>query len=108
MILSKENLDLTNSSQKIAIGSFIIGTIIFLLFYRTELMVFTLVGMFFLLIAIPVNIIYLIRLLYKVFTSNGYRNQILITILMLLINIPISYFYFKIALGIADRVLVLD
>ena len=108
MILRKGNLELTNNSQKAAIGSFIIGTIIFLLFLQTELMVVTLVGLLFLLIAVPVNIVLLFQLLYKLFTTNQYRNQILITTLMLLINIPIAYFYYTVAVELGNKILALD
>ena len=108
MILSKENLKLTNNAQKTAIGSFALGTLIFLLFYQTEIIALTLLGLLFLLIAIPLNLIYLFLLLRKVFTTDGFRNQIMITILMLLINIPVSYFYYMVAMGIADKVLAID
>jgi hypothetical protein len=108
MILKKKNLTLTNNSQKIAIGSFIIGTIIFVLFYQTELMLFTIIGFIFLLIAIPLNTIFLLRLLYELITAKKYKKQILITILMILMNIPVSYAYYKIAIDLADNILILD
>lgn len=108
MILKKENLKLTNDSQKIAIGCFILGTLIFLLFYQTELMLFTIIGVIFLLIAIPLNTIFLFRLLYEFATIKKYKNQILITILMILMNIPVSYAYSKIAIDLADKILILD
>ena len=108
MILKKENLPLTNISQKVAIGSFIIGTIIFFLFYQTELMIYTIVGFIFLIIAIPLNTIFLLRLLYQLFTTKKYQKQILITVLIVLLNIPISYIYYKIAIELADKILILD
>ena len=108
MILRKENLRLINTSQGIAIASFALGSLLFLLFYRTELMLFSIIGLVFLGIAIPLNSIFLLRLLYELFTTKGYRKQLLVTIMMILINIPVAYVYCSSALQIADRVLTID
>ncbi|ORL47039.1 hypothetical protein IIF7_03446 [Zunongwangia atlantica 22II14-10F7] len=101
VILKKENLPLINIGQKVAFGSFTIGTIIFLLFYQTELMLYAFVGFIFFIIAIPLNTIFLLRLLYQLFTTKGHQKQILITVLIVLLNIPISYIYYIITIDLA-------
>jgi hypothetical protein len=83
-------------STQLAIGSFIIGTILVLLnplFPSGELLVF---GLIYVLVATFFNSIMLFNLIYLLMSQKNHREYFLIKILILIANIPIAFLYLNI------------
>lgn len=83
-------------AKKIAIGSFIIGSAIFLtfLFFSVELLAY--IGVLFVLFAIIANGIILLQLIYLWLSKKNERVDIRNAIILVLINIPIAIVFMKI------------
>ena len=94
-----QNLNHLPFSTKIAVYSFGIGTLLFLLHFVTQDAYLYIIGYFYLILAIIINGIILLFLLYKLIIYKNTRQQIFIKILILLANIPIALFYFYIIIG---------
>lgn len=88
-------------STYLAIGSFTIGTILFILhqIFPNESYIF-IVGFFYVLLAILLNSLVLLNLLYQFIINEAERETIAIRILILLANIPIALLYFFIVIKI--------
>ena len=84
---------LNDIGKWIAIFSFIIGTILLLCFYFFDNDNIFLIGYLYILFAIIVNLIILIFLVI-----NNSKGKNLKTIGLILLNIPIAYFYFYIVI----------
>lgn len=88
------NNPLIITSRKVAIISFILGTIIFFaqlfLFAPDELFV---LGFLYLLMAIAINLIFAIALLAEIFFNSSERKILLQSLGILLINIPVAFIY---------------
>jgi hypothetical protein len=83
-------------STQLAIGSFIIGTLLLVLqltFPRIDLI---LTGIIYIGIAFVLNAIVLVNLVLLWFTQKNHQEYYTIKILILLANIPIALVYFKI------------
>lgn len=83
-------------STQLAIGSFIIGTILLimhLLFPNGNLLF---VGFLYVIIAILVNLLMLLQLLYLLLTQKNHQDYFTTKILILLANIPIAFVYLRI------------
>jgi hypothetical protein len=83
-------------STQLAIGSFIIGTLLLLLhlFFHTSEILF--IGLTYVIVAAIVNLIVLIKLIYLFLTQKNHQEYFTIKILILLANIPITIVYIKI------------
>jgi hypothetical protein len=81
-------------STQLAIGSFVIGTILLLLYLFTKQSKLIEIGLFYIIIAFIANSIMLIWLLYHYVSQTNQREYFAIKILILLANIPIAFFYF--------------
>ncbi|MFD1163861.1 hypothetical protein ACFQ2E_15635 [Hwangdonia seohaensis] len=89
--------DLINSSKAIAIISFAIGTILFVLqLYFRKSVVFIYPGIIFILIAVIINSILLIALVFSLIGYINQRLELLKTCGLVLLNIPIAILYFYI------------
>jgi hypothetical protein len=88
-------------STYLALGSFAIGTILFVLFklFPNESYIF-MIGFFYVLFAILLNSLVLLNLFYQFITNKSERENIAIRILILLANIPIALLYFFIVIKI--------
>ncbi len=91
---------LVKKSLLYALTSFLIGSILFALFYWTEYIGIALFGLLFIIIAIALNSAFLIRLLIKMTSKQEDKREYLTSILVLTINIPIAIIYLKIAMNI--------
>jgi len=76
---------------KIALGSFVIGISILLLFLITKNEAFAFVGYFYLIIAVILNLITLLYLIYNTIMYNENMLSNIYTGLIILLNIPIAY-----------------
>ena len=83
-------------STQLAIGSFLIGTFLLILFITTHKAILLEIGLIYVMVAIALNLIMLFRLLYLLFTHKNHQEYYTIKILILLANIPIAFVYFKI------------
>lgn len=83
-------------AKKITIGSFIIGTLIFLSFLFIKLEALAYIGVLFLLFAIITNGIILLQLIYLLFSKKVAKTNIRNAIFFVLVNIPITFLYLKI------------
>ena len=86
----------------IAISSLIFGTILLLIYYLTMSTESAVFSYFLLIIVAIINFGFLIALVIKYFQSTEYKNQILKTIGILLINIPIAVLYFYIVVSLTN------
>ncbi len=92
---------LITSSKTIAILSFIIGTSLFALqLYNKNAYALTMVGILFIGIATVVNSIALLSLVFTALKPSAYRKDLLKTIGIVLLNIPIALLYFYILIEV--------
>lgn len=83
-------------------ASLILGTIPMILFAIFRDDTIAILGFFYLLFAIPVNLIVLLILVVSSFIYSKYQKAILIKASLLLINIPVAILYFYIAIAIIN------
>jgi hypothetical protein len=81
-------------STYLAIGSFGIGTLLFLIhFILPEFGVLYLIGYFYLLFAFLINLAVFLYLLFQFFMQPKDREALMVKMLIMLANIPIALFY---------------
>tara|TARA_B110000211_G_C13892850_1_gene470363 strand:+ start:242 stop:799 length:558 start_codon:yes stop_codon:yes gene_type:complete len=85
-----------------AIISFIVGTLIFGLYYLTSEMNILFVGAFYIIIAVIVNFLVLISIVIRAIKESKNRTKLLKTSGLLLLNIPVLIFYVWISLILLD------
>ena len=91
---SQENQKSAGFSTYLAIGSFGIGTLLFLLhFVLPEYGLLYFIGYFYLLIAFLVNLLVFLNLLFLYFIKPNEREDLTIKMLIMLANIPIALLY---------------
>ena len=91
---SHENQKSAGFSTYLAIGSFGIGTLLFLLhFALPEYGLLYFIGYFYLLIAFLVNLLVFLNLLFLFFIKPNEREDLTIKMLIMLANIPIALLY---------------
>lgn len=91
---SHENQKSAGFSTYLAIGSFGIGTLLFLLhFALPEYGLLYFIGYFYLLIAFLVNLLVFLNLLFLYFIKPTEREDLAIKMLIMLANIPITLLY---------------
>jgi hypothetical protein len=89
-----EKLNQTSFSTLFAIGSFLIGTILFMLYMAFPNDDLLITGMLYVAVAVLLNLLILINLTYLFITIPFERTEVAIRILILLSNIPVSILYF--------------
>lgn len=85
-------------STLFALGSFCIGTLLFLMFQITKSESLLLIGLGYVLLAIFFNSILLLYLFYE-FVFKSKKEETAIKILILVSNIPIAYLYFTLTIN---------
>jgi len=80
----------TSFSTLFAIGTFAIGTLLFIAFQITKFETVLMMGLAYLLLAIIFNSMILFHLVYELF-SKSKKEETIIKILILLINNPITF-----------------
>lgn len=95
--------DLINNAKKIAKGSFIIGTIIFVTFLLISFKPLVFLGFLFLLLAILANGTMLFFLIYLWFLRKKERLEIGKVILLVIANIPIAFVFAYISLNLFTK-----
>ncbi|VXB69277.1 conserved membrane hypothetical protein [Flavobacterium sp. 9AF] len=82
-----------------ALGSFIIGSVLFLVFTITHYEILIVIGFYYVIIAFFLNLILLLNTIYNLIVYKHLFLFQLGTILILLLNIPISIFYVDLLLN---------
>jgi hypothetical protein len=83
-------------STQIAIGSFVLGTLLLIAhLIRPTCELFN-IGLFYILVAFLVNLIVLLKLCYLYVTQKNHQEYFAVKILILLSNLPIAVVYLKI------------
>ena len=83
-------------STQLAIGSFIIGTLLLLLHLQFPESIVIGIGLVFVVFSIIFNVIVLVNLIYLLITQKNHFEYFTIKILILLANIPVTIVYLKI------------
>nr|MCR6640085.1 hypothetical protein [Sporocytophaga sp.] len=96
------NHDLNVLGRKIAILSFITGSLIFLLYYFTSFWGLFIAGYLFIAAAVIGNSIILIALLISTFKNKEQRKSNLLTSFLMFLNIPVAIFYFWLVTVLSD------
>jgi hypothetical protein len=96
------NQDLNVLGRKIALISFLTGSLIFLLNYLTSFWGLFFAGYLFIAAAVIGNLIILIALLISTFKNKEQRRSNLLTAFLMLLNIPIAITYFWLVLVLSD------
>lgn len=93
-----------------ALLSFVIGTIIFILYFFTSSFSVVIAGYVFVIVAVIVNAVLFVLLAKVIFTNRQQRRRILFTGLVLLVNIPVVmlYFYFTAKLTNIMRITIIN
>jgi hypothetical protein len=82
-----------SATTKIAFGSFIVGTLLFVLYITTKGEELFIIGLFYILFAVIVNLIVLLFLSYNLIVDFQNWKQIIIEMGIVLANIPIVILY---------------
>lgn len=88
--------NLITTSKSIAFLSFIIGTILFVLQLYNEALGLIYFGFIFIIIAVIINTISLLILIFSILGYTEQKLELLKTIGIVLLNIPIAFLYFYI------------
>jgi len=86
-------------STQLAIGSFLIGTLLLILQLLFPNGILLAIGLIYVSLAFMMNLIILINLIILCFTQKNHQEYFTIKILILLANIPIAFVYLKIIIG---------
>lgn len=89
-------------STQLAICSFVIGTLLLILFLVSKNNNLLGIGLVYVVFATTVNIIMFLRLLFLLFTHKNHTEYYTIKILILLANIPIAFVYVRIVAEIYE------
>ncbi len=90
---------LNKKALALAITSFLLGTLILLLFLVSKSEAFLIGGAFFVIIAVVLNAITLIQLFANSIINYQYYRENLITMLLFIVNIPIAIGYLLVAMN---------
>jgi hypothetical protein len=83
-------------STQIAIGSFVLGTLLLIAHLIRPTGEFFNIGLFYIVVAFFVNLIVLLKLCYLYLTQKNHQEYFAVKILILLSNLPIAIVYLKI------------
>lgn len=91
-------------ARKVALLTFLLGTVVFALYFLTSNAIYLFVGYAYMFIAIPVNITYLYVIIIENYKDPTYRVRLLKTIGIMLLNIPAAYLYIWCAMIISGNI----
>lgn len=87
-------------SRKIALITFLLGTLIVSLYYFTFYSGIIYISMFFMISFFLLNSVLFIKLVLFYFGNKEKRKVIIFTLLLMLLNLPIGYLYLQIGFSI--------
>lgn len=86
--------------KKTALISFLIGSLILFIYYLTHYNAIIYFALFFIITAFATNGYLFILMVVYLFKKSNIKNKILLTLLLMLLNIPIGIGYFEIGFNI--------
>ncbi len=89
-------------SRFLAIFSFTLGTLLFMFFLLLKEPILMFIGLFYVPIAIIVNLILVASIIFKKLKKYIEKKEAMISVGILLLNIPIIYLYFKLSIPIIE------
>lgn len=89
-------------AQYIAIASFILGTLLFLIRFVIKDDSLLVIGLYYVLFTVVVNLVYLVSIFVSLFFTNKYHMFLIQKGLIMLANIPIAALYFFIIIKSMD------
>ncbi len=94
-ISMQSHINLFRYSKYVFLVSFIIGTIIFLIFFFTSNTHLLIIGYIYLLITLVINLFFLVKLLLVVFKATNHKTKqsAIKLFVLLLLNFPVAIFY---------------
>jgi hypothetical protein len=99
-----DSTNLISTGQKIAITSFVGGTLIVLLFYSTNEVSLALFGLAYVIIVGIINLIILVQIIYKTYRDKANKRKLFKTAGLMLLNIPVLILYCWFAIILANTV----
>ncbi len=109
MISDLNNFNEVNvASRKVALLSFLIGTLILALYFLTHYHGVIYLGLFFITTAFILNSFFTVLLLYFYIKERKHRKMILFSILLIFLNIPIGFFYLDLGFEIYNHIEVVN
>ncbi|WP_199118971.1 hypothetical protein [Pedobacter sp. ASV28] len=81
--------------RMLTIGSFALGTILFLAYSLTQNGIFAILGLYYLMAVIPANLIIPLAVIVGAFINRDRFPEYVQTIILMLLNIPIALFYLR-------------
>lgn len=109
MITDINNFKEVNAaSRKVALLSFLIGTLILALYFITHYHGVIYLGLFFITAAFIINSFFTILLLYFFKKEKKYRRVILFSIFLIFLNIPIGFFYLDLGFEIYNHIEIVN
>jgi hypothetical protein len=93
-----------STSKKVAFLTFLIASVLLLVFYYTEFNGMIYFSMLFTILAFFINTYYFLKLLLF-FKDNIKRNQILLSLVLMLLNIPLGLLYLDIGFKIYNSIM---
>ena len=91
-------------SRKIAVLTFITGSLILLLYYFTRYHGVIYLSLLFLVCAVFVNTFFSYLLLYGLYKKRNYKKPILISLFLMILNIPVGIVYMNIGFTIYNLI----
>lgn len=92
-------------SRTIALLSLVFGTIILCGFYASKNSLFAFFGLFYVIIALIINSVFLVGLILKLIAMESNKKQTLISMGIMLFNIPVVIIYYNLAMGIMSTII---
>lgn len=93
-----------DSGKKVALVSFLTGSLILLIYYFSHYNGIIYFALFFCMAAFVVNGFLFIKLTVELFKNSVFKNKILQTLLLMLLNIPVGFGYFELGFHIYSTV----
>lgn len=90
------------TSRKVAFLTFLVASVLILIFYLSEINGMIYFSMLFTVLAFFINTYYFVKLITEI--KESYKvKQIFLTLLLMLLNIPLGFFYLEIGLKIYSQ-----
>jgi hypothetical protein len=88
-----------STSRKVAFLTFLVASVLLLIFYYTEFNGMIYFSLLFTISALFINTYYFLKLIF-LFSEKVKQNQILLSLIIMLLNIPLGFLYLEIGLKI--------
>ena len=91
--------------KKVALLSFLIGTLIIGIYFLSHYNGIIYISMFFIMVAFIANTILGFYLIYQFIKQPDYRKSIAVTLFLMIINIPVGFYYLDLGFKLYNKFL---